>query len=93
MYDAATSLLVDNPMDRYLINSPMLPALVEDADGGYTLHLQHTPPPDTDKTNWLPTPQGPFRIILRLYWPKPEALEGRWSAPKPHNVNTPSQEQ
>ncbi len=88
MYDATTSLLVDNPVDRYLINSPMLPDLVEDADGGYTLHLRHTAPPEADYANWLPTPEGPFRIILRLYCPKPEALDGRWSAPKPHLVTS-----
>ncbi len=93
MYDATTSLLVDNPIDRYLINSPMLPQLVEDADGGHTLGLQHTPPADTDHANWLPAPDGPFRIILRLYWPKPEALDGRWSAPRPHKVTTSTEGQ
>jgi hypothetical protein len=92
MYDATTSLLVDNSLDRYLINSPMLPELVEDVDGGYTLHLRHGPPTDADHANWLPTPEGPFRIILRLYWPKPEALDGRWSAPQPHLVTAPIEE-
>ncbi|MGA5463858.1 DUF1254 domain-containing protein [Mycobacterium sp. NPDC050041] len=92
MYDATTSLLVDNPIDRYLINSPMLPELVADADGGYTLHLRHTPPRDTEQANWLPTPKGPFRIILRLYWPQPEALDGRWTAPRAHRVTTPIEE-
>jgi hypothetical protein len=86
MYDATTSLLVDNPIDRYLINSPMLPDLVTDPDGGHTFYLQHTPPSDTDRANWLPTPEGPFRIILRLYWPEPEALDGRWAAPRPHRL-------
>ena len=56
MYDALTSLLVDNPIDRYLINSSMLPDLVQDTDGGYTLHLQSSPPTGADHANWLPTP-------------------------------------
>ncbi|BBZ25847.1 hypothetical protein MMAD_01420 [Mycolicibacterium madagascariense] len=86
MYDATTSLLVANPIDRYLINSPMLPDLVQDPDGGHTLHLQHTAPAQNVQANWLPTPAGAFRIILRLYWPKPEVLDGRWVAPKPHRV-------
>ena len=92
MYDATTALLVDNPVDRYLINSAMLPDLAEDPDGGYTLQLRHTAAAEAHQTNWLPTPQGAFRIILRLYWPKPEALDGHWSAPKPHRVTTPTEE-
>jgi hypothetical protein len=74
---------VANPMNRYLINSPMLPGLVPDPDGGYTLHLQHTSPGPAMEANWLPTPQGPFRLVLRLYWPKDEALSGQWRAPRP----------
>lgn len=36
MYGLPKSLLVANPINRYLINSPMLRELVPDADGGYT---------------------------------------------------------
>ncbi|MDT5367937.1 MAG: hypothetical protein QOC62_2368 [Mycobacterium sp.] len=83
VYEMPQSLLVANPMNRYLINSPMLPGLVPDPDGGYTLHLQHTSPGPAMEANWLPTPQGPFRLVLRLYWPKDEALSGQWRAPRP----------
>jgi hypothetical protein len=31
--------------------------------------------------NWLLTPKGPFWMAMRLYWPKDEALEGKWTAP------------
>ena len=37
IYELPQSLLVANPINRYLINSPMLPSLVADPDGGYTL--------------------------------------------------------
>jgi hypothetical protein len=38
--------------------------------------------PTTNKeANWLPSPKGPFWVVLRLYVPKPEALEGKWIAP------------
>ncbi len=40
MYRLPQSLLVANPIDRYLINSPMLPDLKRDADGGYTFYVQ-----------------------------------------------------
>jgi hypothetical protein len=83
MYEMPQSLLVANPINRYLINSPMLPNLVKDSDGGYTLHLQNQPPGPDQLANWLPAPSGPFQVVLRLYWPKPDALNGTWTAPKP----------
>lgn len=81
MYGLPDSLLVANPIDRYLINSPMLPGLKKDPDGGITLYLQNTSPGPALETNWLPAPPGPFMAILRLYWPKPEALNGKWKQP------------
>jgi hypothetical protein len=81
MYELPSSLLTENPINRYLINSPMLPDLVRDADGGVTLYIQY-PSPGTDKeANWLPAPDGPFFMVLRQYWPKPEALDGTWKVP------------
>lgn len=82
MYDLPDSLLVENPINRYLINSPMLPKLKRDADGGVTLHIQHESPGPDKETNWLPSPKGPFWCAMRLYWPKPEALDGSWKQPK-----------
>jgi hypothetical protein len=31
--------------------------------------------------NGLPAPKGPFFIVMRFYWPKPEALDGTWKQP------------
>ena len=81
MYGLPESLLVANPIDRYLINSPMLPDLIRDADGGITLYLQHDSPGAAREPNWLPAPEGPFSAVMRLYWPKAEALDGRWTLP------------
>lgn len=81
MYQLPSSLLYANQLDRYLINSPMLPGLKRDADGGITLYIQNEPPGEDKKANWLPAPKGPFFAALRLYWPKPEALTGQWKAP------------
>ncbi len=86
MYELPQSLLVANPMNRYLINSPMLPSLVADPDGGYTFLIQNESPGIDDESNWLPAPKGPFVVVLRLYWPKPDALNGVWEAPKPVKV-------
>jgi len=81
MYELPSSLLVANPLNRYLINSPMLPTLKRDTDGGLTLYIQHESPGKDRETNWLPAPNGPFMTALRLYWPKPGVADGNWSAP------------
>ncbi len=83
MYELPKSLLVANPMNRYLINSPMLSSLIKDPDGGITLYLQNQSPGADKEANWLPAPKGPFQVILRLYWPKPDALNGDWKPPQP----------
>ena len=82
MYELPQSLLVENPIQRYLINSPMLPSLVPDPDGGYTIYVQNASPGIDKESNWLPAPKGPFQMVLRLYWPKPDALNGTWKAPE-----------
>ncbi|MCU1539859.1 MAG: cell envelope protein [Arthrobacter sp.] len=81
MYELPESLLVANPLDRYLINSPMLPQLEKDPDGGLTLVIQSDSPGTDKEANWLPAPKGPFMMAMRLYWPKDEALTGQWTAP------------
>jgi hypothetical protein len=82
MYGLPGDLLVANPLDRYLINSPMLPQLKRDADGGLTLLVQNESPGKDMESNWLPAPEGPFMMALRLYWPKEEAVDGRWTEPE-----------
>jgi hypothetical protein len=82
MYRLPENLLVENPLNRYLINSPMLPQLKCDTDGGLTLLVQKESPGKDREANWLPAPKGPFLMALRLYWPKEEAIDGRWTEPK-----------
>ena len=81
MYDGVTNLLVKNPIERYLVNSPMLPDMSRDEDGSLTIYIQHESPGNDNENNWLPAPDGPFYMIMRLYWPKPEALDGTWRVP------------
>jgi hypothetical protein len=87
MYQLPASLLYANALNRYLINSPMLPNLKRDADGGLTLYVQHDSPGADKETNWLPAPGGPFFAVLRLYWPKPDALNGKWTVPPLQKTN------
>ncbi|SFO86025.1 Uncharacterized conserved protein [Mesorhizobium sp. NFR06] len=81
MYDLPSSLLVANPINRYLLNKSMLSQFVKDADGGLTFYIQNQSPGDAEEANWLPAPKGPFMVVMRLYWPKPQALDGSWKQP------------
>jgi hypothetical protein len=87
MYDLPASLLIANPINRYLLNSPMLPQFVKDADGGLTFYVQNESPGKDKEPNWLPAPKGPFFIAMRLYWPKQEALDGSWKQPPLQKTN------
>jgi hypothetical protein len=80
-YDGVGGYMVDNPIDRYLINS-LTPGLVEE-NGSLTITMQRDEPEDpTERANWLPTPDMDFYLAFRLYWPKEEALDGTWAPPE-----------
>ncbi len=81
MYEMPKSLLVANPINRYLLNKPMLPHFVKGADGSYTFYIQNQSPGKDKEPNWLPAPKGGFFIALRLYWPEEAALDGAWRHP------------
>ena len=73
MYDGKTQLLIENPINRYLINSPMLPGMKKNADGSLTIYIQKDSPGADKEANWLPAPDGPIYLVMRLYWPKTDA--------------------
>jgi hypothetical protein len=81
MYDLPDQLLVANPIDRYLINSPMLPDLVAGDDGSTSIYLSATAPEGDLASNWLPAPEGPFMVVLRVYNPEASVLDGTWQQP------------
>ncbi|MEV0533685.1 DUF1254 domain-containing protein [Kitasatospora sp. NPDC050463] len=81
MYALPDRLLVDNPLDRYSIGD-RTPGLVRDPDGGLTLYIRHKRPADAQHSaNWLPAPDGPFTVVIRLYGPDEQVLDGRWTLP------------
>jgi len=87
MYDGKSQLLIENPINRYLINSPMLPGLKRNPDGSLTIYIQKNSPGKAKEANWLPAPDGTVYLVMRLYWPKdapPSILppgEGTWKPP------------
>lgn len=72
--------LVANPLNRYAVGD-RTPGIVVGDDGATTIVLQHEAPPGDTIANWLPTPAGPFTLMMRLYWPQPSVLEGEWMPP------------
>ena len=87
MYDGKSQLLIENPINRYLINSPMLPNMKKNADGSLTLYIQNKSPGADKESNWLPAPNDTIYLVMRLYWPKTEQPsilppgEGTWKPP------------
>jgi hypothetical protein len=87
MYDGKTQLLIENPINRYLINSPMVPGMKKNPDGSLTIYIQNKTPGKASESNWLPAPDGPIYLVMRLYWPKetpPSILPpgaGTWNPP------------
>lgn len=88
MYDDKTQLLIENPIDRYLVNSPMLSDMHKNDDGSLPIYIQKDSPGPDKEANWLPAPDGPIYLVMRLYWPATGETsvlpigEGTWNPPK-----------
>lgn len=81
MYDAKTQLFIHNPLNRYLLNSNMMDDFVYGEDGSLTLYIQKDSLGKELEPNWLPAPDGPFYVVMRLYGPEDAALNGDWINP------------
>jgi hypothetical protein len=85
--DPTAQFLIKNPINRYLINSPMLRGMKKNADGSLTLYIQKDSPGKAKEVNWLPAPNDSIYLVMRLYWPKetpPSILpagDGTWKPP------------
>jgi hypothetical protein len=71
MYYSDSQLLVENPINRYLVNTSMVPDMKKNADGSLTIDMPQASPGKDQESNWLPAPDGPNDLALRMYWPKP----------------------
>jgi hypothetical protein len=75
---------VPNELDRFAIGDR--DHLSYGSDGSLRLYIQHERPSNGGESNWLPAPEGSFNLFLRLYYPKPEALDGTWAPPPVRKV-------
>jgi hypothetical protein len=78
MYDA-DRFLVENPIHRYAIRD-RTPGLQYNSDGSLDIYISRTAP-SGHESNWLPAAATELSLIMRLYLPKPEALDGSWQPP------------
>lgn len=78
--DGVGGYLVENELGRYLINSTS-EGLVYDQEGGFTIYIQHEKPAANKIANWLPAPEEPFYLCLRIYGPEESAMNGDWKPP------------
>jgi hypothetical protein len=68
-----------NPLGRYHIGSD--DNLRTNPDGSVDVYIQNADPGKDKESNWLPAPKGSFYLILRVYWPKEDVVNGRWVPP------------
>jgi hypothetical protein len=78
MYDNK-SLFVDNPINRYNVNTYI--GLKNNTDGSTDIYLQNKNPGPEKESNWLPAPKDSFNLIMRMYLPDQSVLNGTWSPP------------
>jgi hypothetical protein len=85
MYDVPDFYLVANPIDRYSVGDRTL-GLQTGPDGSVTIYLQADSPGPDREANWLPTPAGAFRPVMRMYQPQKPVLDGTYVLPAVQKV-------
>jgi len=70
---------VRNPLGRFSLGSR--DHFTTDPDGAVTLYVSHQSPGSDKEHNWLPSPSDAFNLLLRLYWPTRDVLDGTWNPP------------
>jgi hypothetical protein len=70
-----------NDIKRYSVGTKNK-SLQYGTDGSLTIYVQADPPPEGQRSNWLPSPKGAdFSLFMRAYWPKVAVTDGSWTPP------------
>jgi hypothetical protein len=86
LYRLPDNQLKANPIDRYAIGD-RTPTLVRGKDGSIEIHIQKERPEGTAAGNWLPSGEGPFWMVLRMYVPKQQVLRGDYTPPPVERID------
>ncbi len=81
LYTLPDRLLYANAIDRYSIGD-RTKGLAYDPDRSLTITLSHESPGQGKEANWLPTPDGHYSLVGRIYGPSQDAMDGKWQLPK-----------
>ena len=76
---------VHNELNRYALGDRS--NLQFNPDGSLDIYIQHENPGGEKTQNWLPAPSERFNLLLRVYSPKPEMLDGTWKTPPLKKIN------
>jgi len=77
--------LEHNDQNRYATGSNM--PIQFNSDYSLDLYLSATKPKGVPKFNWIPTPEGTFKILFRMYWPKESILNGDYTLPNIEKID------
>jgi len=77
--------LAPNAINRYSLSSR--DTFRHNPDGSMDLHVQKESPGADKQANWLPASDGEFILMMRLYWPMDEAVNGAWVPPVARRVD------
>lgn len=81
LYTLPDRLLYANAINRYSIGD-RTKGLVYGPDRSLTITLSHETPGPGKEANWLPTPDGHYSLVGRIYGPSQDAMDGKWQLPK-----------
>jgi hypothetical protein len=79
MYSMPDQRMVHNPINRYSIGD-RTPGLRYGEDGSLKIYLRKDVPEEGTE-NWLPAPDGPFSVTMRMYLPEDGALDPLYAPP------------
>jgi len=76
---------VANSLNRFALGDR--DELKFNSDGSLDLYIQNENPGPGKESNWLPAPKEAFNLLMRLYSPRPSALDGRWAPPAVKSID------